>query len=301
MSIKTYAEELREVAAGIMSEANITAGETKLRLKRLAAQHGVGIRAVEEDISKIVEAKKKELETAAGAIGADNMCEEGREIGLRWPGHLPARVISDPSQIPRSFDDFKWPIGIEDVPYALEILSREFALVTLEGKSRYVDHGGIEQGKGIAFYTRADFEEKFANKRAVFFTKEGAPKERTLVELYRTAPGRTEYSSVTFCPQCQGRGKGELNLFVGFGVRDERGDWGLLRKHILDNICQGNDLHFRWLMSWMAQIVQEPAQKLGTAVVLKGKKGTGKSKLAQWLRHVIGKHHSLLVSASSLN
>jgi hypothetical protein len=62
----------------------------------------------------------------------------------------------------------------------------------------------------------------------------------------------------------------------------------LLRGHIFDNVCQGNVQYFNYLMTWIAQIFQQPGVKLGTAVVIKGKKGTGKSVLFDWLRKAIG-------------
>ncbi len=61
------------------------------------------------------------------------------------------------------------------------------------------------------------------------------------------------------------------------------------------NLCQGNALYFAWVMSWLADLVQNPSRKPGTSVVVRGKKGTGKTKAAQWVRALFPRN-SLSVS-----
>lgn len=53
-------------------------------------------------------------------------------------------------------------------------------------------------------------------------------------------------------------------------------------------VCGGSKKHFRWLCAWVAQIVQDPAQKPGTAVVLIGPKGIGKSFFGKKLNALLG-------------
>lgn len=79
----------------------------------------------------------------------------------------------------------------------------------------------------------------------------------------------------------------ELNIFTGWPVAPKQGDWSLLKKHMLDNLCNGNTDHFNYLMAWCADIFQQPAVKPGVAVILRGRKGTGKSKLSEWLARAL--------------
>ena len=84
---------------------------------------------------------------------------------------------------------------------------------------------------------------------------------------------------------------GYLNLWKGFAVEPIEGDWSLFKQHLLDKVCCGNEKHFAWLMDWLAQLVQEPQTKMGSAVVLKSKeKGTGKSMVGVFLQGILGEH-----------
>ena len=49
-----------------------------------------------------------------------------------------------------------------------------------------------------------------------------------------------------------------LNLWRGFGVEPKQGDWSLMRNHIRDVICSGNEEHFQYTIRWMAYGVQHP-------------------------------------------
>ncbi len=99
---------------------------------------------------------------------------------------------------------------------------------------------------------------------------------------------RRHYSDIVFKPG--GCKPNQYNIFKGFPVSPIKGDWSLLRGHILDNICLGNVAYFHWLMTWFSQIFQQPELKLGSAVVVKGRKGVGKSVLFDYIRKLLGVH-----------
>ena len=40
--------------------------------------------------------------------------------------------------------------------------------------------------------------------------------------------------------------------------------------HVRENVCAGDEERYEWMMAWMAQAVQHPAERPGTAVVLRG-------------------------------
>ena len=90
--------------------------------------------------------------------------------------------------------------------------------------------------------------------------------------------GRRQYDGIGFYPDNKVPG-GYFNLWRGFGVQPREGDWAKLRAHLLHNIRQGNHAHYVWLMDWLADIFQHPTAKKDTHVVLRGKEGTGKTKL----------------------
>jgi hypothetical protein len=102
-------------------------------------------------------------------------------------------------------------------------------------------------------------------------------------------PDRRHYEGLVFAP---GRDvPGYYNLWRGFSVAPTPGDCSKFLSHILDNVCQGNQESFDWMIGWFAQLVQQPEEKLGTAVVLRGKEGTGKSIVGKTFGSLLGPHY----------
>jgi hypothetical protein len=81
-----------------------------------------------------------------------------------------------------------------------------------------------------------------------------------------------------------------LNLWRGWGVEPKQGDWSLMRSHIRDVICSGNDEHFQYLIRWMAYGVQHPDRPIGVAIALRGEEGAGKGFLWRNYGKLYGKH-----------
>ena len=70
--------------------------------------------------------------------------------------------------------------------------------------------------------------------------------------------------------------------------------------HLYRNVCRRDRHHFRWLIAWLAQMVQQPHIKPGTHVVMRGKEGVGKSKLGEWIIRLFGPNAMPITSASRL-
>jgi len=81
------------------------------------------------------------------------------------------------------------------------------------------------------------------------------------------------------------------NTWTGFGVEPRAGDWSLLKAHVLDNICRRDQRLFEWLLNWMAYGLQNRSTVIGTAPVLIGMPGTGKSILAHAYGRLWGAHY----------
>ena len=140
--------------------------------------------------------------------------------------------------------------------------------------------------RGVVNYER---EEVRADGTKVIDEETGRPKivTRNLVNTWLKSTDRRAYQHVGFYPGTKVPER-HANLWTGFRTEPRAGDWSKLRNHIKDNICQGDEQSFAWLMTWMAHMFQRPWEKPGTCVALRGGKGVGKSKLSQWLRFVIG-------------
>jgi hypothetical protein len=112
---------------------------------------------------------------------------------------------------------------------------------------------------------------------------------------------RREYHSIEFAPG-EGKGReGHYNLWQGFAVRPSRqGSCEKFLAHIRDNVARGNEEHFRWIVGWWAAIFQRPDIKTGTALVVRGKRGTGKSKLGEVFGRLLGEHYLQVVNSRYL-
>ena len=91
-----------------------------------------------------------------------------------------------------------------------------------------------------------------------------------------------------------------LNLWRGFGIEPRQGDWSVLRNHLLNVVCSRNQMHFEYLIRWMALAVQRPNEPIGVAVALRGAQGAGKGVVARTLGKIFGKHFSHIANGEQL-
>ena len=109
---------------------------------------------------------------------------------------------------------------------------------------------------------------------------------------------RRTYKSVCFMPG-QDAPKDLYNLWRGFRVKpvceedsNPQSVEGvrLFLEHILENICDGDPALAKWLVGYFAQLVQRPWEKPLTALVFTGRKGVGKSTVAETIKYLLGGH-----------
>jgi hypothetical protein len=81
-----------------------------------------------------------------------------------------------------------------------------------------------------------------------------------------------------------------LNLWRGYAIEKKQGDWSLMKNHIREVICSGNEEHFQYLIRWMAYGVQYPDRPVGVAVALRGEEGAGKGIVWRNYGKLFGKH-----------
>jgi Mesyanzhinovviridae DNA primase len=131
----------------------------------------------------------------------------------------------------------------------------------------------------------ADFKNRYANE----YVEVGDKKRMQLGNWWLTHPKRRQYDYLVFSPS--GEVPNAYNLWQGFGCAPVPGDrHEPFLAHVLDNICAGNETHYAYLIGWMARAVQKPDAPGETAVVLRGKSGTGKSFYAKWFGSLWGRH-----------
>lgn len=114
-----------------------------------------------------------------------------------------------------------------------------------------------------------------------------------LTDAWLAWEGRRQYARIEFAPD--GAPPEVYNLFRGWGVLpDPSGECGLLLDHLRENVSGGDAARYQWVLGWMADIIQFPGRKPGTALVLRGPQGSGKTIVGQSLGRLLGPHYVLV-------
>ncbi len=110
-------------------------------------------------------------------------------------------------------------------------------------------------------------------------------------DLWFSSPWRRSYDNVLFAPG-QPLSPEFLNLWRGFAVdpTDNPGGWSVLKEHLRVHVAGGDEPSYEYLLNWLAFAVQKLDRPIGTALVLIGKKGAGKSIVTQLFGHLFGPH-----------
>lgn len=92
--------------------------------------------------------------------------------------------------------------------------------------------------------------------------------------------------------------EGYLNLWKGWALAAEPGDWSLIRRHIVEVLASGNEGHGDYIIRWIAWMLQNPDKPAEVALVLRGEKGVGKGVIGRALGKLAGQHGIHLSSTS---
>jgi hypothetical protein len=123
---------------------------------------------------------------------------------------------------------------------------------------------------------------------------DGGEKWKTLGNAWLDSRQRRQYKGIEFRPdpieaECK---PGFYNLWQGFSVEPKKGaSYAIFRDHLLNNICGGSQKNYLWLFGWFAQMFQRPREKLGTAIVLRGPMGAGKTKVGEIFGSLVQSHY----------
>lgn len=90
-----------------------------------------------------------------------------------------------------------------------------------------------------------------------------------------------------------------FNLWRGFAIKPDHETpkaerpkkYAVFRDHLLTNICESDPKLFAWFFGWIAHIFQKPRERIGTAIVLRGGEGWGKSKVGEVIGSLAPSHY----------
>jgi hypothetical protein len=185
--------------------------------------------------------------------------------------------------------------------FSIERLNEEFALVLMGSKAVVFleqPEAMIEDQKRMLSIDA--FKAWFANRFTERVDRQGNIKAVTWATAWMQSRERRSYRGIEFFPDPQNLPgtDGYLNLWSGYAFAPaESPDWRrykTFRDHLLNNICSGAEKNFRWVFGFFAHMVQRPRERLGVALVMRGRMGSGKTKVGEIFGALTPRHYFLV-------
>ncbi|MER8546470.1 DUF5906 domain-containing protein [Mesorhizobium sp. M1169] len=155
----------------------------------------------------------------------------------------------------------------------------------------------VQRGSGVVFYQKRETDEPWLSVEAadIVFRPWTYGKEfEKLFPEWLDSTYRDHRTEIVFKPYVHGTKdltpKNHLNLYRGLALEPVEGDCMDYYRHVFHIICGGNMRFFKYVITWLAQMMQQPDKKPGTALVLRGLKGIGKGIFVDALRPILGRH-----------
>jgi hypothetical protein len=177
----------------------------------------------------------------------------------------------------------------EDTPLTpLQHLQAKFGIVDLGGELRLIDLEQLSHvlngtaTSDLAFYSRADGNIKLARALEALPLRSD-PKIET--KKFWIDPNTKIFDSIAFTPDPTA--PSTINYWVPPTVKPiPNGDWQVIGEFLLNVICAGDMALFRYLMMYVAHMLQHPSIKPGIIIVLLGGQGTGKGTFLRMLYRI---------------
>jgi len=178
---------------------------------------------------------------------------------------------------------------------AIEEFTTRFSI--WQGPGVVVDMDAAGAGAVRPFMSRQSFINSYGHR----FVSVGG-KKRLLADLLFHMPSTLRIAGITFepgqDPLVNTREGIKVNQWCGCTIAPWEGavsddDIYKFLDYVKNVICDGDEEKYDWVIAWIADIFQHPGDKCGTALVLVGQQGAGKSFLGhQIINKIIGAQHA---------
>lgn len=179
--------------------------------------------------------------------------------------------------------------------YSLEKMNAEWSLVLIGSKVAMVREQPHAKEEDRVRVVQVDsFHKLYNNKPTQVIGADGKIKTISWSKRWESERHRRQFDGIEFWPNPEGAPgtRGYLNLWQGFSFRPDldAGSWNVLKDHLLTNICDGDRALYTWVFAWFAHMLQRPRERPGTAIVIRGLMGSGKSLLGEIMGSLIAPH-----------
>jgi len=188
--------------------------------------------------------------------------------------------------------------------FDIQRLNQEFALVLMGSKAVvFLEQPAAPLEDQKRVLTIEAFSAWLANRTTQVAGSDGKIRSVTWAKAWLQSPSRRSYRGIEFHPDANNNPgtEGYLNLWSGFAVKPaakvDPKRYGTFRDHLLVNVCRGDDRVFNWVFGFFAHVVQRPRERLGVALVLRGRMGSGKTKVGEVFGRIFPRHYFLVDDA----
>jgi hypothetical protein len=199
--------------------------------------------------------------------------------------------LADP--LPAQLDPFTIAKAAHDLPDWLVDINRR-CFVALEGGKAVVFTQQDNPLTGLPDLARlraADLCLLEDNKQVLTVDARGNPIYAGRGTVWLTHRHRREYAGTVFLPADQVP-NGFFNLWRGFSVKPATGTPRRFLSFVWRIICRRRRREFRYVIRWLANLVQNPHRPGMTALVLTGLKGVGKGFFADAVGSLLRSHYA---------
>lgn len=273
-------DRIAALYAGVEAGGGKGPASDKLKelVKGLGSLDGNDLKALKSAGSEMLKAQRKEWGTRQREAGIEEVIEAMGNEDLGNPSMDPADPLGDtPTEM-------------------MATMGRRFAPIDLDGKFKIVrkpDLGSFhsELMSTVVIYGKHDFLDLHLDRQIKIkgpMGDEHINPAKLFLETAKRKSGMGLIPPPLECPE------NYFNLYQGRKLQSKPGSWRTLRRFILKVICKGDRKKYRWLILWMAHMVQRPGEKPGTAVICRGEGGTGKGSFGQLLSKLAAPHFKQL-------
>ena len=243
--------------------------------------------------------------------------DKGFELWLEWSKSSPSKFKGD-DDCRKRWDEAKpngqlglgsifrwakeggWNGPANSMNRIIAELNERFGILTHGNKTLIIikDASGHDDD-GVVLLGLGPFLDRMAPETIALADSSGGTKQASIAPLWKQHANAAHYYKLVFDPALPSGHNGKTwNTYTGLAFDPLPGEWGKFRNHLLEVVCDGRQDLFDWFLNWMALGVQKPADLIGTAPVLKGPPGTGKSVVAEIYGKLWGRHYISVTQAA---
>jgi putative DNA primase/helicase len=190
------------------------------------------------------------------------------------------------------------PISAE--AQAINEFNKDYITLVHGGKNYVIRNNTDPFGHNyLEFFSQKEFIDSHRDKHKIQVIVEGGSgptvKQINPARVWIESPeSNSAKYGLTFYPEVKRFHNDKFNTYMGRGcdpVESQKKEISIYLKHIHKVICNNDDNAYKYVIQWLAHLVQKPHEKPEVAIVLKAGQGTGKGTFVDPIGKIIGSHY----------